>query len=212
MKQTNSEPAIEIRAVVFDWGGVIIEHPVGAILEFVKTYLPDLAYDGADGSAMRAFQKGAISEQEFWKQVGAPGSLDLNAFEGSLWRKGFEYAYREHGPVVRLAAVLQEQGYLTAMLSNTEKPSVAMFLDKKYTCFDHTYFSCEWGLVKPDADIYERCSEALGLPPEQILFIDDKIENIESARAVGMKAHLMRDYAGLDACLRRLHLPRLEYE
>jgi putative hydrolase of the HAD superfamily len=42
------------------------------------------------------------------------------------------------------------------------------------------------GVSKPDPDAYLAAAEALGLPAERIVFLDDAEENVEGARAVGM--------------------------
>ena len=47
--------------------------------------------------------------------------------------------------------------------------------------------SCYLGLRKPDLVIYKRALDILGRPPERILFIDDREENVAGAEAVGMK-------------------------
>ena len=47
--------------------------------------------------------------------------------------------------------------------------------------------SCYVGLRKPDLAIYRRALDILGRPAERILFIDDREENVASARAAGMK-------------------------
>jgi putative hydrolase of the HAD superfamily len=46
--------------------------------------------------------------------------------------------------------------------------------------------SCYLGLRKPDLAIYKRALDILGRPPERILFIDDREENVASARVAGM--------------------------
>jgi putative hydrolase of the HAD superfamily len=47
--------------------------------------------------------------------------------------------------------------------------------------------SCYVGLRKPDLAIYKRALDILGRPPERILFIDDREENVASAVVAGMK-------------------------
>jgi putative hydrolase of the HAD superfamily len=69
-----------------------------------------------------------------------------------------------------------------------------------------TYFkvamsSCYVGLRKPDLAIYRRALDILGRPAERVLFIDDREENVASARVAGMKT--IR-FAGADALRREL--------
>jgi putative hydrolase of the HAD superfamily len=53
--------------------------------------------------------------------------------------------------------------------------------------FDVLIWSYQHGLVKPDPAIYRLVLERLGTAPEETLFLDDKLENIEAARQLGMQ-------------------------
>ena len=200
-----------IKAVVFDWGGVLIVNPVEGILAYVERHFPEAGALSFDDESVRLFQEGRIEEATFWQRVGLSDALDLRLFKGSLWRSAFESTYTERDPVMKLAYDLQAAGITTAMLSNTELPAVEMLKAMNYRCFDYGMYSCEWGVVKPDSSIYLRCVETLGIAPEQILFIDDKVENIRAAEAVGMRGHVMDDCEGLDQRLTELGLPNLRY-
>ncbi len=52
--------------------------------------------------------------------------------------------------------------------------------------FDYMVISAEVGLMKPDPRIYRLALEELGASPEESVFIDDVLENVEAARAVGL--------------------------
>ena len=54
--------------------------------------------------------------------------------------------------------------------------------------FKVAFSSCYVGLRKPGLPIYERAIDILGKPPERILFIDDRAENVAGAVKKGMKA------------------------
>ena len=63
----------------------------------------------------------------------------------------------------------------------------------KYEIFnllDGQVISCEEHLVKPEKEIYLRLCERYGLEPAECLFTDDRIENVEGAKTVGMNAVL----------------------
>ncbi len=60
------------------------------------------------------------------------------------------------------------------------------------------------GVIKPDRRIYEIALERMGRPdPGQVLFIDDREENVAAARDLGFHAHRFEDAAGLEAELGR---------
>jgi HAD superfamily hydrolase (TIGR01509 family) len=54
--------------------------------------------------------------------------------------------------------------------------------------FDLLVWSFELGLVKPDPGIYHYLLEKLGTAPEETLFLDDKLLNVEAALALGIRA------------------------
>ncbi len=54
------------------------------------------------------------------------------------------------------------------------------------TLFDTVVISGEVGLRKPDPAIYRPAAERLGLPPDQVVFVDDLAPNVRAAAAVGM--------------------------
>ena len=71
------------------------------------------------------------------------------------------------------------RGRVCAITSSTQK-----FED----AFDHLIISAEVGVVKPKAEIYLLALEQLKVSPSEAVFVDDFIENVEGARAVGMSA------------------------
>jgi putative hydrolase of the HAD superfamily len=54
--------------------------------------------------------------------------------------------------------------------------------------FDYVCFSAEVQLAKPDTAIFQACLKAVHSRPEECLFIDDRAENVEAARALGLQA------------------------
>src|SRR5581483_10818394 len=62
----------------------------------------------------------------------------------------------------------------------------------------HMFFSCDLRLTKPSLEIYERVLRELATEPELVLFVDDRLENIEAAASLGMKTILFRDASDLD--------------
>ena len=67
--------------------------------------------------------------------------------------------------------------------------------------FQVAFSSCYFGLRKPDRAIYRRALDILGRPPERVLFIDDRQQNVDGAAATGMKAIL---FEGADVLRGRL--------
>lgn len=80
--------------------------------------------------------------------------------------------------------------------------------------FDHIINSSAVGACKPDAAIFRAALAAVGVGPEQVIFIDDTPGHVEAARRVGLHAHIYQDSAQLRELLERHGLlePRLPDE
>jgi 2-haloacid dehalogenase len=67
------------------------------------------------------------------------------------------------------------------------------FLDR----FDGVLLSGEVGVAKPDPEIFDELCRRFGLRPESTIFIDDRADNVDAARALGFTAHHFSTAAGL---------------
>jgi putative hydrolase of the HAD superfamily len=72
--------------------------------------------------------------------------------------------------------------------------------------FDDTFYSYELGVAKPDPAYFTKVLERLGLPADAVLFVDDNVANVDSARSVGLRAQQWHVDEGVDALLERLRL------
>ncbi len=184
----------EIKAAIFDWGGVLIENPTEGILQYCREVL------GIGAGCMLAayrklipyLQEGKITEEEFWKGVrrrtGAKGELP-----SSLWFEAFEQSYVEKADVFAVALELHASGCRTGILSNTEKPTRPLMDREPYRIFDPLVLSWEVGSSKPQRRIFEVLIETLALPPPAILFIDDVESYVQAARELGLQGLLFTD-------------------
>jgi putative hydrolase of the HAD superfamily len=50
-------------------------------------------------------------------------------------------------------------------------------------------------MVKPNADIYEHLMDKYNLKAQECVFIDDRVENIEAAKALGMKGIVFDNFS-----------------
>ena len=187
-----------IKAVIFDWGGVLIENPTEGILRYCREVLGIGAgcMLAAYRKLMPYFQEGKISEEEFWKGVrrrtGAKGAMPA-----SLWLEAFEHAYVEKRDVFAVALDLHRRGFRTGILSNTEKAARPVMDRESYRIFDPIVLSWQAGSSKPQRRIFEILLETLDVPPEEVLLIDDVEANIDAAKDLGMQGLLFTDAATL---------------
>lgn len=176
-----------IKAVIFDWGGVLIDDPCDGIYSYCanalgtdkKSFWPAFYKNEVE------FQTGKITEKELWKRVCK--KLGIKEPGKAVWKDAFASAYREKKEVFSVIKKLKANGYKIGFLSNTEKPGMELFKEQNYSFFDATVFSCKEGIHKPDERIYKIAAERLGIKPKEAVFVDNKEENVKGAEDAGMK-------------------------
>ena len=84
---------------------------------------------------------------------------------------------------------LRSTGLHLGLISNADAMEVASWPNCPLAgVFDVEIFSCDVGMAKPDAAIYRKCLNAMGLPAEECLFVGDGGSNeLAGAKAVGLK-------------------------
>lgn len=186
-----------IKAVIFDWGGVIAPNPHGGWLNVLADMLGStieelLPHWQAAGD--KRLSSGLITEEEFWlgfeKSYGKPLLIDKRR----VWTEGS--AIQPWPEVMSFVDSLRDRGIVTAVLSNTVKPLSAMLHEEAlYDGFHTIVLSDEVGLSKPDPEIYKLILERLQLQPDECIFIDDLSKNLVPAQELGMKTILAKDPA-----------------
>jgi putative hydrolase of the HAD superfamily len=103
--------------------------------------------------------------------------------------------------VKALLAKAQERGPVVLVTNATD--TLDEHLDRAgLTHFaDAVVSSAQVGVAKPDQRIYEIAAELAGAAPERCLFVDDRLENVEAARTLGMTGVHYRTVADLTAVL-----------
>ena len=180
-----------IRTVIFDLGGVLVRTvdriPRQLLAEkFGMTYdeLDALVY-GSPSSKLAG--EGKISAQQHketvLKTLGLP--LDsFNSFGDEFWGGD-----RLDKKLVEFIDGLRGE-YSTALLSNAWDDLRHLLVNfwKIDDIFDHIFISAELKLAKPDPKIYQHVISELHKDPSEMIFVDDFIENVEAARAAGLRA------------------------
>lgn len=201
------EPETLTGAVLFDADGVI-QHAADDWQGRLRSVLGD----GADvraflGEVFQAERPALRGERDFesilsealarWRR---PGRL-RDALR--VWQ-----AITVNAGVMQIVAELRAAGVYCALASN-QNACRARYMsdDLGYAAsFDHAFYSCDLGFTKPDLRFFQAVIDALRLPPDQVLFIDDRQENVAAARDAGIRAALFQPPPGTESAqeLRRL--------
>lgn len=88
---------------------------------------------------------------------------------------------------------IKEAGYPVYLLSNATPRVFDQYLNiPALTLMDGFLISALYKLRKPQREIYEAFCNKFSLKPEECFFIDDMPQNIEGAKAFGMKGHVFK--------------------
>ncbi len=185
----SSQP--EIRAVLFDYGGVLAEEGFFDGMQQLgrEQGLPnadELPRIGLDVVYETGYVTGRGSEAAFWERLrertglrGSDAELRRPIFEGFVLRPG----------MLALVRQLREAGYRVGLLSDqTDWLDRLDERDHFYPAFDDLFISYHLGMGKRDEALFDYVAKTLDLPPAAILFIDDNPGNVERARRHGWQA------------------------
>ncbi|MEI6857056.1 HAD family phosphatase [Psychrilyobacter sp.] len=191
-----------IKNVIFDLGRALINFDPEAYLEELrldketrKIYLDDIF----KGHEWLDLDRGIITEEQAIKKIVAKGRLKEGAVRKILdARISF---FTELSLNIPLVKKIKDNGYKLYILSNFPKiPFEAIF--KKYEFFrnfDGGVVSYEEGVnvIKPDSKIYDILLSRYNLLPQETIFIDDTLVNIEKAEEYGITGIHLPDHTEL---------------
>jgi putative hydrolase of the HAD superfamily len=182
---------LALRAVVFDYGIVLTGPPdPEAWANLLRiTGLPVEQFEPLYWADRPAYDEGKLTGVGFWqkllREAGLPPDYaeELNRWDARLWTV-------KNPVMLAWQLALKQRGLKTAILSNIGD-SVLENIEREFDWihrFDVLVWSYQLGIAKPDPAIYRHTLHELGTRPEETLFIDDKRENVEAARALGIRA------------------------
>jgi HAD superfamily hydrolase (TIGR01509 family) len=182
--------AADPRVLLFDVGGVLVQ------LSGVKTMLGWMGENATSdemwrmwlhSTPVREFERGRIGAAEFAAAVTAEFRLPVQPHEFLDSFKGWVTGLYP-GTLEMLAQI--PSSYQRALLSNSNALHWARVVDDLGlgAAFDHHFVSHLTGRIKPDVEAFQEVVDSLSCRPEQVLFLDDNILNVEAAKRFGMQA------------------------
>ena len=186
----------DIEAVIFDLGGVLLSY-VGGV-PFDQRWEERLKLEpGAcqrqlwDLAATLGAEVGRTTEAEWWSEATRDLGVDA-ATAAEMYEDWLTLTYLNEEVAAWVRSLRPR--YRVATLSNAFSDARSECL-KRYQLdemVDLMVFSAEQGMAKPDPEIYQRTLEMLGLPAGSVIFFDDRSENVDAARSVGLTAFVVR--------------------
>jgi putative hydrolase of the HAD superfamily len=177
-------------ALILDYGEVLSlpQHPDAIARMAAQLDVPSERFAQAYWRHRRSYDLG-LPGREYWRRVasdlsidGDPPAADLIAIDVASWM-----SFREE--MWQLAADARAAGIRTAVLSNGIREVLAQLdIERPLPAhFDVVVISFDVGCAKPDPQIYQITLDRLCVAPGDALFVDDRAENIEGARQLGIE-------------------------
>lgn len=150
-----------------------------------------------EAGGYRDMERGATTFWDFHEFISNRAGYrgDIRRFR-EIWSDFFD------GTIPGIEEVLQRvrARYRVAFLSNSNEVHAEVIPRKFAGLFqkdDRFIFSYRFRVAKPDPEMFHRALEVVGALPAQTVLVDDLIENVLGARAIGMRAYQFRDSATL---------------
>ncbi len=191
-----------IRMVWFDIGRVLYDHFADELIEdLAKHSSPALKPHEVYGKIKTSdlvvrYDLGQLSVNDFGTEMQKLLGLPDQQWFLARWQR----ILAPNRPTWRLTTELRKSFYPLGIISNINEMHIE-YLEKTLSCgsimrFKPRIYSCREGIAKPDPDIYRIALRKANkeypwheeLMPDECVFIDDRLENIEAARTLGWHA------------------------
>ena len=191
-----------IRCLAFDLGGVLVDVNRSTLtsLNLPRARLTE-AFFGEESHT--GFSLGHVSEANYFRRASEKLSGTTPAQLQKTW--GAIVEWRSYAfPLLRRIAVP------VVFWSNTDPTHIRKLmavLDPSLLLLEKSIFSFAVGQLKPDEAFYELGLSSLGLSPAEVLFLDDRPENIAAAAGLGICARQVTGENDINAVLREFSVP-----
>jgi HAD superfamily hydrolase (TIGR01509 family) len=196
-------------AIVFDLGKVLLDfdYAIAArkIAELGKLS-PDAIKRFIDSSPLLfRYETGLLTTNEFFAEM-CRGTGYCGGFD--QFNQCFGDIFAPIDPMVEMHAALRQKGFPTYIFSNTNEIAIRHIRRNFpfFARFDGYVLSYEHGAMKPDAKIYEVVERQTGKRGAEILYLDDRLENVEAGAARGWQVILQQSPEQTRAAFEKLGL------
>lgn len=199
-----------IKAIIFDYGNVLIEwNPRYVYQDYfpndpdgMENFLVEVDFMGwnTHQDRGRTFREGVADLSATFPQH----AHLIQAYHDN-WKDSIGKSYTG---TVEIMKQLKQMGYPLYGLSNWSAETFPHAREKYdfFELLDDMVISGEVGHVKPEPEIYHLMLEKIGKPTQECLFIDDSLPNIQQAQKMGFETIHFQSPEQLAARLRELHI------
>ena len=183
---------MKTKLILFDWGNIVESHLTGYS---VKCAWNDLfqacGYEGDENltSHLKKYRLSAIKNEEEFKKtyesMKVEFGLKTTYEEFVTFYASFFDKIEAYPGVADYEKSLKDRCYIGILSDLTIFDKERLNRQVDLSQYDYVFLSYEFGMKKPDMEIFEAVQKQLPFEPQNILFIDDRQDNIESAQKMG---------------------------
>ena len=176
--------------IVFDLGKVLLDfdYSIAAKKVAARAKIKDdpMRFFTSQSELLLRYETGLVTSQRFFSEVCAATGY-CGTFEE--FSACFGDIFSEIMPMTQLQAELRRKGYATFIFSNTNEMAISHIRASFpfFKNFDGYVYSYEHRAMKPDPALYEVVEQATGRRGHDLVYIDDRPENVETGAARGWR-------------------------
>ena len=185
-----------IKAIVFDYGGVLKINPQNSledILKYLGTNKEE--WDNEWFLGNEKANNSGVSYEDYFLDVCLKFKNEdgvKNKILEMLSESNAKHIVNEE--LVSIVKSLKKYGYKIGLISNYSlELREKLKKDEIYDLFDSIIISAEVKLIKPDPEIFKTSFKELGVNPEEVVFIDDTPKSFENSEMIGYTPILYKD-------------------
>ena len=178
---------------MFDIGGVIIKwrnnDPIYKLLS-ERYNLPCAEVKRVCVRRLPSLESGETSITAFMNDTLRDLGRSLTRRDSAtrLWVLPLKRLFKPKLGMISYVRTLRRHGYSVYALTNTSSPHLEFFRRTGLGDeFDHVFASSELGSVKPNREIFQKVFRYLDASPAEVVFVDDRVENVKGARDFGIR-------------------------
>ena len=189
------------RTLILDLGDVLFTWSA----QTTTTISPRLLKDIMSGPTWFDYERGRLSQAECYARVGQEFGVEPATVDEAF--KQARESLRANDELLALVRELKARcGLRVFALSNISLPDYefVLALPTDWSIFDKVFGSAVLGERKPDLAAYEKVIAETGIDPASTVFVDDRVENVEAARSLGIHGIVFEKQEGVFAALRKV--------
>ena len=200
---------MKLSVLVFDLGKVLVDfdYSIAArrIVPLCAAPTDPMKFFSDHSALLINYELGKLTTQQFFDQI-----KSVSGFSGtqSEFNASFADIFTPIQPMIDLHGELKKTNLPAYIFSNTNDLAVEHIRNRFpfFSDFDGYVLSYEHGAMKPTAKLYEIVERATGRRGAEILYIDDRPENVQAGAARGWQAVLHESPATTREALQKLGL------